>query len=1090
MEAASQTKIPSSLPIIAVLVMIGGALYVSWHPLESSRPEAPAGLRHLMEEEDKIDARLWQDPIKVVLDHEKAMHEEKGEGSDSYPKCASMHDVNTVSEQIGRFLQYKRGIPIVQVLLVMVRSGIYAEDHERRLRNRYAILFALHSSGFVPEDPEHMRYFRLPWAGEDELTKNIDEQRIPKIDTVFNKSLRSLVVPFEWFNRTEQYPPEHILVVWLAEDAFSHRPLTRPAQVIDALGHTQNNNVRIDMIGPSYSDTLQAMISEIKNINKNKDQPVDSDFVDVNSVLDGLTIFSPWSTTSPALLMPDEGWQDDNTKQNSISKSKMYEVIPDEFKKIGKKGIKFVRMIGSDDLLAMELINELRRRGVNVFPKDRGGKGHHIALISEWDRLYGRVFPLMFATMMESIDPNTGQPHDWNEYATILNLRMPSCDYLPDNLHTYSYIRGIDGKLPEGESREEKQRDEETESNSKRLYMKSPELSTGRSQIDYIRRLAQKLEEEYKVKAFGVVGTDVYDKLLLFQALREQLGDVILFTIDLDARMMHHEQFKWTRNVIVASNYGLELNEYYQRAVYQKEKGALPPFRDNYQTALFFACRTALGLSANANDNKLFREMEPEELTEFISHPRLFEIGRDRAVDLSVEHVNIHPRRPSLQLKPFLYKLGLILLAIVFCILLLVNTSTNIRRKMMPRTNLPEIMPTIGLEKAKKIDIVVILSALAIALFIFFVIFDHYRAKGEPFSLVAGVSIWFGEALRLLAAILSACFVIKSVSVLKSNEDALHKNFKLGPLDEFKKTRPQTSFAKWRGIKKRTEYFKLRCWRCFLRWISVYDWEIKEESIDARELWKDYRVRATTGNRFHRLIRMSLVYVGLAAMLMLIFGPPKTPYRGIVSLCVDRVLLFFSVISMIILIFFVVDATVLSLKFIRNLKTPTTIWPTELVKRFKDEESTAAEGIVEWLDIKFIASHTEAVGKLIYYPFIILLIMFVARNRYFDSWNWPISLIIIYLMNSIYALYCALMLRREAEETRQVALDRLGKELVEATAACDKYRTKHLETMIDEIKSLRQGAYSPFTQNPVLHAILIPSGGISLLTLLRFLPLS
>lgn len=108
------------------------------------------------------------------------------------------------------------------------------------------------------------------------------------------------------------------------------------------------------------------------------------------------------------------------------------------------------------------------------------------------------------------------------------------------------------------------------------------------------------MDDEHEVKAFGVVGTDVYDKLLLLQALREQLGDVILFTIDLDARMMHHEQFEWTRNIIVASNYGLELNDHYQRAVYQEKKGTLPAFRDNYQTALFFACRTALGLRARA----------------------------------------------------------------------------------------------------------------------------------------------------------------------------------------------------------------------------------------------------------------------------------------------------------------------------------------------------------------------------------------------------------------------------------------------------------------------------------------------------------
>jgi hypothetical protein len=160
---------------------------------------------------------------------------------------------------------------------------------------------------------------------------------------------------------------------------------------------------------------------------------------------------------------------------------------------------------------------------------------------------------------------------------------------------------------------------------------------------------------------------------------------------------------------------------------------------------------------------------------------------------------------------------------------------------------------------------------------------------------------------------------------------------------------------------------------------------------------------------------------------------------------------------------------------------------TKSAKDSEDDGAGEPDGLAEWLDIKFIASHTEVIGKLIYWPFIVLLIMFVARNRYFDNWDFPIPLIIIFLLNSTCALCCAWMLRREAEKTRRVALDRLGKELVEATGAGDKCRTKQLETMTEQIKSVRRGAYSPFTENPVLHAILIPSGGVSLLTLLRFL---
>ena len=66
---------------------------------------------------------------------------------------------------------------------------------------------------------------------------------------------------------------------------------------------------------------------------------------------------------------------------------------------------------------------------------------------------------------------------------------------------------------------------------------------------------------EGEIKAIGVVGTDFYDKYLVLQALRQRFPDVIFFTTDLDARFLHPDNFKWTRNLIVASNFGLSLRK-------------------------------------------------------------------------------------------------------------------------------------------------------------------------------------------------------------------------------------------------------------------------------------------------------------------------------------------------------------------------------------------------------------------------------------------------------------------------------------------------------------------------------------------------
>lgn len=1152
MEAERQTKLASSLPIFAVLAIIVGALYVSHRPLESSRPESPADLRHLMEEEDKVDARLWQDPIEVALKHKETMHSEGKAGDESSnQECLSGHCVNQLSDAINE---------TVHVLLVMVRSGRYAEDRERRLRNRYAVLTALHSDGYAPEDPEHIRYFKLAWIKRLELETGIDANEVPTIGEVGNGDSEPLVVPFEWLKSDELYQApcadtgrddrsKYVLVVWLAEDAFSHRPLIRLAQVIDALGDYKDNpKVKIDVIGPSYSDTLGKMVWDIGKIDDTNWPPEDTNFVDVKSVLKGLKIFSPWSTASPALLV--DKWVASDPNEKSLSA--LYEVIPSRF---GDIGVDFVRMIGSDDLLAMELINELRRRGVDVVPEPNVA-GDSVALISEWDRFYGKAFPLTFATMMESIDPKTGRPQNWSEYGKKLSEKTLIVeDRFPENLLTCSYIRGIDGLLPEGESGGDKQGDKETE--SKPVYAKSPELPTGRSQIDYIRRLAQKLDDEDKVRAIGVVGTDVYDKLLLLQALREELGDVILFTIDLDARMMHHKQFKWTRNVIVASNYGLELDAKYQRAMYQKKKGTLPPFRDNYQTALFLACRAALGL--RTHENKIpFRKLCGEQLAAMVSRPRVFEIGRARAVNLTVSSKNpkdiaeIHPphsRWPGWG--TFLEYAVPLVVAIGACIALLVWVNERARRnaraiwRMMKKAKAEELKPAgkraeeknTGEVKSQKKEteekkkeeegetkgIIAGVSGVAVVLFVAVVAKDHYRPGGEPFSLFSGVSIWPGEALRLLAAILSVYFIVKSIKDLRASEKELNTEW-FEPENGKESGKGEVAATPDKECPKKKTLFKRLLhaldphtwWACVRERRTIYGWADKGgDSVVAKDHWDEYLERATLGNRSFRVIRMGITYGMLAGMLMWLLGLPNKPYRGDVSWWVDLLLLIASVASMIILIFFVVDATRLSLKFIRGLKGPTTHWPNEQTDPFKpikpkapaqgedcdsgspelpkDSGTTSnmvIEGLDEWLDIKFIACHTEVVGKLIYWPFIILLIMFVARNRYFDNWDFPKFLIVIFLLNSTLALVCAMRLRREAEKTRELAIKRLHKKLVKAAAGQSKRSTEQIKAMIEDVRSIQQGAYSPFSENPVVHAILIPSGGMSLLALLRFLPLS
>ncbi len=101
------------------------------------------------------------------------------------------------------------------------------------------------------------------------------------------------------------------------------------------------------------------------------------------------------------------------------------------------------------------------------------------------------------------------------------------------------------------------------------------------------------------------------------------------------------------------------------------------------------------------------------------------------------------------------------------------------------------------------------------------------------------------------------------------------------------------------------------------------------------------------------------------------------------------------------LMFFVVDATRLCLRPIHAMIDHRN-WSEELIDESETGGAIEPRDFEHWFDVRFIAQLTDSVGKLIYYPFIIIAIMVAARWRYFDNWDWPMSLIIVYMIGSFY----------------------------------------------------------------------------------------
>ena len=114
-------------------------------------------------------------------------------------------------------------------------------------------------------------------------------------------------------------------------------------------------------------------------------------------------------------------------------------------------------------------------------------------------------------------------------------------------IYKFTYLRGLDGLLPAAESKEG-QKDKGTAQGDKQDFFKietdaeNLECPIGESQFDYLRRISEhlyKIDDDLrkkqpcsKIKAIGILGSDVFDKLLILELCTPAFPEALFFTTD------------------------------------------------------------------------------------------------------------------------------------------------------------------------------------------------------------------------------------------------------------------------------------------------------------------------------------------------------------------------------------------------------------------------------------------------------------------------------------------------------------------------------------------------------------------------------
>jgi hypothetical protein len=1114
----SRSSFASPVPLIAVALLAAGVL-VKNAPLETARPAGDGHSTSLSQiGYQDVEARLWQDPfaVRAVALPPRDLRQQRHPARDD-----PQHSPEKLSQLGDRALEQD---PNLEIVGAMVFGGTYAEGVEMRRRARYAVISGLHKSGYEPDNADGLGYAWMP----HEVRETADlGARLPEI------------VPYEWFTKTER-GTDRLLLVWIQEEALGNKPIRALNQLAEklicsyreSLASAALEKVRavriaeaakdcvermskrsLRVIGPSGSGTLKAIHDEL--VSHEYRPPERSVLIELNSA--GATIAN---RHVPGLAILERAERGD-----------FVDSAPTRYKVLLR------RLTTTDDKLAGALADELvtlrgladPKLGVGDDGRNRCGT---VVLISEADTTYGRI-------LGEELDQ-------------AIRKRCEQEGKEPPPVKRTSYFRGLDGLVSaptKADDAASASKDREKGSAGKpagdevQLLAGQRERAEGRTQLDYLRRLGAELVEVDEgerrdgrsgIKAVGILGNDVYDKLLILQALHRSLPHATFFTTDLDARLLHPDQTAWARNLVVASGYGFSLRDRLQAGV--------PAFRDSYQAGAYFATLTALS-------NQLQAALK-EKARKWFDRAQLFEIGRTRPVELTrgeglrwgvaeegrenpcaleaPERCDLIYQDPEISgTSRFVAALAahwmLFGLAGIAGILLVAATSRTVWAH-------PAVFWG-GIAA----------FACAFGWVTYVAMKDDQSGRGEPLEWFEGVSLWPTVYLLVLASLLATALLVYGWWLMRRSSLRLHRRFfgetKRGRASRGEApvtdegppggTQPVLQFERYLGktglllafIEQRVAprgrppagKVNRRHLSAFIPFMAYSTWSNRTEMahqaedvqrVDARSVW---RVHCWNGQLLPSTVRVGLS-LGLFMWLSIVaffFDPLNLPYRGETAHVWASYATLASLVLCGALVFVVVDATRRATRLIRCITDRRTRWPDRVIAKHVRETRLPEQHLEHWIDLRAVVELTKSVNTFIYFPFLVLLLLVVARSSLFDSLNFPLPLVAVLCGVVLYLVYCAVSLRSAAENARSVALSHYKDQLLLAKGGqvpdvpstnavpvdAGKLRAQ-LEEIIERIKSTKDGAFAPLLQQPFLKGLLIPFGGFGGMSLLEYFAIS
>ncbi|HZE13149.1 MAG TPA: hypothetical protein VE086_05285 [Chthoniobacterales bacterium] len=612
-----------------------------------------------------------------------------------------------------------------------------------------------------------------------------------------------------------------------------------------------------------------------------------------------------------------------------------------------RSGLEYLRRITGDDKLVPALVGELCLRIPALNRIARSEQLPRIILFTESDTSYSRAITSDVSAAVE-------------DHAQV---------------EVYTYLRGLDGRAEDVPTRVKSEESSKDIAASLLRGKAISEASLGTSQFDYLRRLSLYLDEEKRKRregeicAVGILGTDIYDKMLVLQAVRPQLPAAIFFTTDLDALYLEQENANFTRNLIVASADGLDPNPSASSA---GSRWKLPPMRDSYQNVLV------------KHIWQILEAGNSEAIPTTPQEAHLFEIVAGKNIALTPVEPSSFWGKGALAWLPIWGNVVIFLLALLNAFVILWAISSRTFEASEPGK---APMGT-GARVVIYIEIAITTGFL---LYLFWIFVSPARFLGEePLSLEA--SVWPSITIRLLAFVVGIRLLM-----IASNTFVLHRARIEGELADAVPSEKQLPLGGGivRGL---TESFIALGVECTPRPRETTFNEVLSKQFDP-------------ARRRKRIMWAGLGYLAVSFVLFSQW-PPAVPARGAFAFFVEKGALALGVGLYIIHLMYCLDLHVSACTLLRTLRSfySSHVLPADRAK-IKPQEMLAATSEL-----------TAIIGKTLLYPLTILILIIISRLSIFDNWTMTPSLSVTFLAGAAALILASLVLWYEGARLKSAVL--------------------------------------------------------------------